>query len=58
MEYIEDQKSDNEEREKKPLHKFLPHHKYIDAKTRIYKKRLSQAIKGITLNKNQIKKAV
>lgn len=36
----------------------MPYHKYVDAKTKTYKKRLSQAIKGITLNKYQIKKAV
>ncbi len=55
---IEDQKSDNLETKKKPLHKFLPHHKYVDQRARIYKKKLSEAIKNILLDKNQIKKAV
>jgi len=36
----------------------LPYDKYTDLKNRIFKKRVSKAIKNISLDKNQIKKAV
>ncbi len=42
---------------KKPLNQYLPYDKYINVKLKIYKKRLSKAIKHMQLDKIQIKKA-
>ena len=43
---------------KKTLSQFLPHNKYVSVRDKIIKRRLSNSIKNIHLDKHQIKKAV